>query len=316
MARNEARIAVSIWSDQDFLALSPTAQRMFMFLTSQPDLAHDGVIALRPRRWSKAAAGLTVEQIEADLAALSTARFVVVDEDTEELLVRSFIRRDEVYRQPNILRSAARHLATVSSAAIHSAVATELMRIQTTAEDIPEGSKGVLADLIATLGEPLPEPSREPFAEDLHGTSAQCQGEGGVVTAVSRDAPPSLLPNPGSPLRGAAARRSREGARKRATRIPDDFAITDEMVAWGREHHPGVNGGYETRKFIDYWRAKSGRDATKHDWIGTWRNWIRKADERAGPRTVARPTTDQRVADALSIGARLQAEADRKAVEP
>jgi hypothetical protein len=71
----------------------------------------------------------------------------------------------------------------------------------------------------------------------------------------------------------------REAAAKRGTRIPDDFAVTAEMVAWARENAPQVNGSYETAKFVDYWRAKAGRDATKTDWIGTWRNWMRKAQE-------------------------------------
>lgn len=285
MARAEARIAVSIWSDQDFLALSPTAQRLFLFLTSQSDLAYDGVLALRIRRWSKAAAGLSVEQILADLAELSTARFVVVDEDTEELLIRSFIRRDEVYRQPNVLRSAARHLDSVSSSAIRSAVATELIRIQSSAEDIPKGSMDVLAELIESIGEPLSEPQPEPFADPLHTTSAVSPGEGGVVTAVSRDAPSSLLPNPDSPLRAAAARRTREGAPKRGTRIPDDFAITDEMKTWFAENCRNVDGPRETEKFRNYWQAKSGKDATKIDWPATWRNWMLSAAERTGPRS-------------------------------
>lgn len=42
----------------------------------------------------------------------------------------------------------------------------------------------------------------------------------------------------------------------------------------------------EAAKFADYWRAKTGRDATKADWLATWRNWCRTALERA-PRQVA-----------------------------
>jgi hypothetical protein len=313
MARNEARLMVSIWEDPDFLALSPGAQRMFMFLISQPDLAHDGVIALRERRWSKKAAGLTVEVIGANLEELSTARFVLIDDDTEELLIRSFIRRDKVYRQPNVLRAAGDHLATVSSAAIRSSVAVELGRIQADAEDIPEGSKGVIEAMRTAVANPSPIPTGNPSGKG----SGLPPGERGVVTAVSSDSPNPVPQNSPTPVpRGRASRGPREGARKRGSRLPDDFAVTPEMVAWHRENTPGVNGAYETEKFIDYWRAKSGRDATKTDWVGTWRNWMRKASERAGPAPGApRSTTDQRVADALAIGARLQAEADRKALD-
>lgn len=158
MARNEARLSVSIWTDDDFLALSPTAQRLFMFLLSQPDLTHDGVIALRERRWSKKAAKLTVDQIRRDLDELSTARFVVVDEDAEELLIRSFIRRDKVYRQPNVLLAAADHLATVTSPAVRAAVAVELARIADSG-DVPEGSKTAFDKIVGIAGNPSVNPS-------------------------------------------------------------------------------------------------------------------------------------------------------------
>jgi hypothetical protein len=316
MARTEARLMVSIWEDADFLALSPTAQRMFVFLISQPDLAHDGVIPLRERRWSKKAAGLSAAQIAADLEELSLARFVVVDDETEELLVRSFIRRDKVYRQPNVLRSARDHLGTVSSAVILASVGDELARIQDEAEDIPEGSKVVLSAMAESLPNPSSNPSPNPSAnpsgkgsEDNppHSDSDEVSagekgspnpsgnpsrlrnGERGVVTVVSTDSP-SPFPLSSSPVpREPAARAPRAQTRERGTRIPDDFAVTAEMVTWARENAPNINGAYETQKFVDYWRGRTGKDATKLDWIGTWRNWIRKAQEdtQRGSRGVA-----------------------------
>ena len=164
MARSEARIAVSIWSDDDFTALTPLAQRMFMFLLSQPDLAHDGVLALRERRWSKTAAGLTPAQVSEHLAELVAARFIVIDEDTEELLIRSFIRRDKVYRQPNVLRAAADHLETVTSPIIRAAVAEELRRVAA-ADDIGAGSASVVAEMLSTLGTPSGNPSPNPSGD-------------------------------------------------------------------------------------------------------------------------------------------------------
>lgn len=303
MARTEARIMVSIWEDADFLALSPTAQRMFLFLISQPDLAHDGVIPLRERRWSKKAAGLSAAQIATDLEELSATCFVVVDDDTEELLVRSFIRRDKVYRQPNVLRSARDHLTTVSSAAIRAAAGAELVRIQTEAEDIPEGSKGVLAWMVEAFGNPSSNPSGDPSPK---GTRLR-PGERGTLVAVVGSASPSPFPRSPSPVpREPAPRAPRAQARERATRLPDDFTVTAEMVTWARENAPDIDGRYETAKFVDYWRSKSGKDATKTDWIATWRNWIRKAGERAGPTPTGRPasTTDQRVNTALELAAK------------
>lgn len=318
MARAEARLLVSIWDDADFLALSPGAQRLFMFLLSQKDLAHDGVIALRERRWSKAAGGLTVDQIRNDLDELATARFIVVDDDTEELLLRSFIRRDKVYRQPNVFHSAADHLATVTSLRILAAVAAELDRIEKTG-DLPDGSKKALAIMraIADKGcdtpspNPTPNPTPNPSDNPSDKGTPRSPGERGVVTAVSSASPYSEIQIPENSPPGSSAR---SRARERATRIPDDFTVTADMVTWANEHTPTVDGRYETAKFVDFWRSKSGRDATKQDWIATWRNWMRKAAEQ--PRAAPRGGTDQRVQGFVEAGRRLQAQHDQQQSRP
>lgn len=116
---------------------------------------------------------------------------------------------------------------------------------------------------------------------------------------------------------------SSSGARTRAARIPDDFKVTPEMAAWARENVPRLidagSGPRETEKFRNYWQAKSGRDATKHDWVATWRNWLLKADDdlarnvrapAAGPRP---STTDQRVAQGEALKAELAAALNGKA---
>lgn len=79
-------------------------------------------------------------------------------------------------------------------------------------------------------------------------------------------------------------------------RIPDNFAVTPAMVNWAREHAPNVDGKRETEKFIDYWKAKSGKDATKKDWVATWRNWMRNAAERTSNRGTRKATADEKIA--------------------
>ncbi|MGC5033051.1 hypothetical protein [Micromonospora sp. DT229] len=172
MARSEARLSVSIWTDPDFLALAPDAQRMFMFLISQPDLAHDGVIALRERRWSKSAAGLTRTDVEKALLDLAAARFVVIDEDAEELLIRSFIRRDKVYRQPNVLRAAQDHLEVVTSPIVRAAIGVELRRIANS-EDLKGEAVRIVAEMLDAIGNPSGNPSPDPSANPASGGQAE-----------------------------------------------------------------------------------------------------------------------------------------------
>lgn len=234
MARSEARLSASIWTDPDFKGLTPTAQRMFMFLLSQPDLAHDGVIALRERRWSTAAAGLAVDAVRRDLDELRAARFVVIDDDAEELLIRSFIRRDKVYRQPNVLRAAADHLDVVTSPYILTALAAELRRVAE-ADDISEGSASIIAEMLAAIEKacpnppdtPTPNPSGNPSDMPTPGTP----GVRGVVTVV----PQGVSPIPGSPDRSATGR-----SLAPRTEPPDNSqALIAEWIDHCRKRPPG-----------------------------------------------------------------------------
>jgi hypothetical protein len=76
--------------------------------------------------------------------------------------------------------------------------------------------------------------------------------------------------------------------KKRACRLPEDWAPSEELLAWAAKTYPHIDAKYQTDRFKDYWQAKAGADASKHDWDSTWRNWIRGAAERA----VAIPSTN------------------------
>lgn len=252
MARSEARLSVSIWTDPDFKGLTPTAQRMFMFLLSQPDLAHDGVIALRERRWSTAAAGLAVDAVRRDLDELRAARFVVIDDDAEELLIRSFIRRDKVYRQPNVLRAAADHLEVVTSPYILTALAAELRRVAE-ADDISEGSASIIAEMLAAIEKacpnppdtPTPNPSGNPSDMPTPGTP----GERGVVTVVPQGVSPYPVlrtPSPVPPL--------------------TEPAMLDVEIVDPPPNLPAVveiNGGTVNREWIDFCTSRGVKLTTR-----------------------------------------------------
>lgn len=227
MARSHARIYTSIWSDADFVLLPPDAQRMFLFLVSQPDLEHSGVIALRERRWSRASAGLTPADVAKALEVLDAARFVVYDEDTEELLVRSLMRWDGVWKQPNVAKSAAAQIRTVASDLLRAELRLELERLG--ASDIHHDSLELRADLLGDLkGYSEPElesdlespsatpsvtPSATPSGSTGESPSLGGQGKGstGSTTGDSPSPSPALFPNPDPvpPTAGAKPARRR-----------------------------------------------------------------------------------------------------------
>ncbi|MFE3452425.1 hypothetical protein ACFXJ8_26225 [Nonomuraea sp. NPDC059194] len=59
------------------------------------------------------------------------------------------------------------------------------------------------------------------------------------------------------------------------TRLPDDFPLTAEMIAWARENAPTC-ATPDHEAFCDYWRSVPGAKGRKLDWIATWRNWMRR----------------------------------------
>ncbi len=115
MARSHGRIDFGIWSNKAFRALSERAQRMYMVLFGQKDVNNAGVLPLMESRWAKYCDSMSVDDVRDALRQLEEARFVFVDEDTEELLIRSFIRGDGVVKQPNVFKNALKCAELVDS---------------------------------------------------------------------------------------------------------------------------------------------------------------------------------------------------------
>lgn len=65
-------------------------------------------------------------------------------------------------------------------------------------------------------------------------------------------------------------------AKTKSSRIPSDFAVTEEMRVWASSNAPGMDIDRVTEGFIDYWNSVPGQKALKTDWVATWRNWIRR----------------------------------------
>ncbi|MER5902967.1 hypothetical protein ABT150_23155 [Streptomyces mirabilis] len=129
MARGHGRILTSAWEDDDFLALDEREQRLYLFLISQPNLNHAGLLDLTLRRWARKAHGLTVAELEKRIGRLEEMNFVVVDDDTEELLIRSFVRNDGVWRMPKVMGAMVSGALEISSRKLQLALLAEMDRI-------------------------------------------------------------------------------------------------------------------------------------------------------------------------------------------
>lgn len=124
MGRPYAKLYRDIWSDGDFTSLGRDSRYLYTFLFSQPDLNAAGVLPLLPRRWARRAA-MAAPELDVALAILSKHEYVVIDDETEELLVRTYVRNDELWRIPNTLYAVVRDAARTVSPALRAALAAE-----------------------------------------------------------------------------------------------------------------------------------------------------------------------------------------------
>lgn len=307
MPRDHARVLIRIWADDDFTALTETAQRFYVLLMSQEHINRAGVIDLRPRRWARLAADSSLDTVAKAIAELDAARFIAVDDDTEELLVRSFIRNDGIAKQPNVLKNALNAARQVQSRRLREILAEELRKlidlIPVDRRDAETNREGVLrvADLLfhpnakgssnpsrnpspnpsssdrfrsaenprsETRGEPFGEPFPEPFAEPFVEPPGEGEGVGEVVIS-----PSSVVAS----KQQRAQRPTPEQLNATAT-DPKTAAI---LTAWRAGHDPRYSGGTYTA--IGKQVAKLLADGTDADIVkAALAEWDRRADAKPG----------------------------------
>jgi len=128
MARSYGRFTTDIWRDRKFRALSMGAQWAYFMLGTQADITAAGTLPMTTKRWAGYSADGTSDGVSDALNELVEKRFVILDFETEELLVRSFVKWDgginNDKRRPVVMESA----ATIASPIIRAVLANELRR--------------------------------------------------------------------------------------------------------------------------------------------------------------------------------------------
>lgn len=133
MAREFAQIKLAIWADDDWRDLSPLARYLYLTLLTSPSLSHCGVADWRPARIA-ALNGMDVDSIEESGAELVGSLHLVIDDESEEVLIRSFVRNDGLMKQPKMAVAMASAHAAVASKEIRGVIVHELNRLR---EDFP-----------------------------------------------------------------------------------------------------------------------------------------------------------------------------------
>ncbi|NUO92760.1 MAG: hypothetical protein HOQ18_18335 [Dermatophilaceae bacterium] len=187
----------AIWSDPDFIAMRATAQRMFMFLLSQPDLSHAGLLPMRVNRWAKKAEDLTARTVRSELDYLAERDYVVVDEDTEDVLIRTMVRNDGVYKQPKVMIRMREDARQIESPMLRAAFRQELDRLPL--HELSDRPGGPNADQPSTRSQvqAVVDTLRADFA-DVAGYPSAGVSDTPHVRAGAFHLPPTTVPQPPS----------------------------------------------------------------------------------------------------------------------
>lgn len=195
MARRYGQIHFGIWEDRDFRDLEVGPQRLYLFLISQPNINYAGVLSISTRRWAARAGNYSEKQLLEDLQVLIDRRYTVVDWAEEELLVRTYIRNDGLWKNPKTMKSASRDALAAASPTIRETIAAELERLPL--EELPDRTReqitGEAEKLVRRLTDSPPTPSlprNYPVATpSLEGDEGEANGSlpgsyGSVAVAV------------------------------------------------------------------------------------------------------------------------------------
>lgn len=286
MARDRANINTNIWTDTHWRSLNRDQQWLYKLILTHPELSYAGVADWRPGRLMQFSAGTSRQDIERIGAQLQAERFILIDEDTEEVLIRSLLRHDGILKQPKLTVAMINAYGAVASNNIREVIIYELRRLF---EEAPE-TKAFENPKVQALMK-LPARSMDEFTL---GFTPELTLD--VTPPVTQGLPQSLgngLPLPTTtttttatyPLTGVMASGPENvGTGAMGTRIPKGFATTPEMISWALENTPNINWQQSTKKFKAHYLSAAGKAQFKTDWFEAWKAWLIGDQEKAETR--------------------------------
>ena len=201
MARTEARIKCDIWDDEDFRSLTWEAQWLYHAILEQKDLSLCGVLTWTPKRFAKLAKNANASSTKRALDLLRERRYVLVDEETDELWVRTLIKNDRVLDNHNSIVGMSNAFGAIHSKVIRDALV-----------------KGVLEGVGKGVLDALPKGVRDRLSKPFTHALALA----GAGAPPRPPVPPaSCLPSPAS-LVGSVPSSSKPQSRAAPTSDDDD----------------------------------------------------------------------------------------------
>lgn len=142
MARDHARLRLDIWSDREWRALPLRSQWLYTYLLSSPGLSYAGIADWRPRRIARFTDDTRPDDVELAAYYLETpsdnhAPFLIVDRDSEEALIRTFIRHDRIMTVPNVGIACVKAWQDTASETLREVIAWEVQHLYADHPEMP-----------------------------------------------------------------------------------------------------------------------------------------------------------------------------------
>ena len=213
MAGDFRKINSMIWSDSSWRALPPLEQWLYFALLTNSKTSYVGVLDWRPRKLAGLADGVSGADLEELAQELQRKRFILIDEEREECLVRSFIKHDGVLKNQNLGKSIGRDFAATYSEPIRQVIVHEVQKLVDSAEDDLKAvtnkySRPFILEILRNPSAPIeqflgpqsspPTPDQRPEGRPTvtpESTPKRTPGVGGPLTGGH---PPSPSPSPPS----------------------------------------------------------------------------------------------------------------------
>lgn len=232
MARSYARLAAAIWDDPEFRALPADAQLTYVMLVSQREISMCGVLTVAIHRWAGFTTAATTKSVERALKALHDARFVVLDLEAGEVLVRTFAKHNDVWKSANTAKAAARAFGAIHSAAIRNKVNGQVPPAirHLWPEALPHTPAKVLKDLLCPgdTEDPGPLPPVDP-------TEAPPEGAYEGASVAPTQAPHRSLPDTRNLIPEESSSDSAKGPKPQENRPDGDDDMNPSLGAIAAE---------------------------------------------------------------------------------
>lgn len=273
MSRDFASVNLAIWSDPEFRALPVAAQHLYLLLWTAPGLSYCGVHDWRPGRLAALSDGFTAEHIQTVADCLTARHFLVIDAETEEVLVRSWARFDGLMKKPRMAVSFSTAYASVASPTLRQVLAREVQKIR---EESPELACWKDSRVTQILTHPTASAKDLPIPSDPFTAGVTADLPSGLPMGLPQTLPKVCLPPTPAPTptpntftpRGTLELNKRKSEHP----IPDDWQPSERHQRIATER--GVDLTEQAFRFRNHALAN---DRRQRDWHAAFNNWLAKA---------------------------------------